>query len=165
MTVGQVTSVSSSCTKLPALPIKFHTSAASSSMPWSCPEAALLTPASPENEPADCAGREELSDFIFRMDKTWPLVLRMAPDARSKIMVALTPGFLERRPNVSSRAASGPVPCEWCCQTELRAVRIGGIQSLANLPRLCLTCEARRGGLSVVISACRRGVSFAKSGS
>ena len=66
--------------------------------------------ASPVKDPT--AGTEDPGAFVFRMEPTWPLVFRMAPEARSKTMVALTPAFLERRPKVSSRAPP-PAPFWW----------------------------------------------------
>ena len=43
-----------------------------------------------------------------KMAEIWPVYLMIAPVERSSAIVALTPGFLDRRPRVSSRA-SGPV--------------------------------------------------------
>jgi hypothetical protein len=61
----------------------------------------------------------------------------MAPEARSRTMVALTPGFLERRPKVSSRA-SGPAPlCRRDSQT--KANKSEYVCGRSNVPKLCLT--------------------------
>jgi len=90
--------VSSSWTRLPAVLTKFHTIDASSSAPWS---SVLFPLASLLNEVPD--------DLVFRIESTWPLVFRIAPVARSKAIVALTPAFLDRRPSVSS-SASAPAP-------------------------------------------------------
>jgi len=92
------------------VPTKFHTIAASSWTPCSWLEGP--TPASLEKDPVAWFGTGELRGFVLRIDETWPLVFKIAPDARSRTMVALTPGFLERRLSVSSRASAAPVLCE-----------------------------------------------------
>jgi len=130
--------VSSSCTKLPAVPTKFHTMAASASTPWSCFVEDPPSTASLEKDDAVCAGSD---DFRLRIEETWPLVFRMAPEVRSSTMLPLTPGFLERRLSVSSRA-SGPVACGIPCQISnfvASAVRLAPCR--ANLPKLDPTFE------------------------
>jgi hypothetical protein len=108
---GGNTSVSKSCTRTPAAPTKFHTTAASSCTACSWFDGPTA-PASPEKDPGVVAGWADAvapKGLFLRINATWPLVFRIAPDVRSRTMVALTPSFLERRPSVSSKA-SGPVP-------------------------------------------------------
>ena len=96
------TSVSSSCTRLPAVLTKLHTIAASSSAP--CVSLPCTPVASLANEPVlPCVA----CDLDVRIEDICPLVFRIAPEARSRAIAAFTPGFLSSRPSVSSRA-SGP---------------------------------------------------------
>lgn len=93
------TSSSTSCTSCPELFTKFQIISANSSMPCDSPSSAAG--ASLEKEAAVDAFRA----FAVWSASTWPLVLRIAPLALSRTMLALTPGFLTRRPSFSSRAS------------------------------------------------------------
>lgn len=98
------TSVSSSWTRSPAVLTKFHIIEATSSAPWLwlalLPLSSLLL-----NDP----GPGVLEGFVVRIEPTWPFVFKIAPEARSRTIVARTPGFLESRPKVSS-SPSEPGP-------------------------------------------------------
>lgn len=86
-------------TSCPELLTKFQIISANSSTPCASPSSAAG--ASLENEAAVDAFR----DFAVWSASIWPLVLRIAPVARSKTRLALMPGFLARRPSFSSRAS------------------------------------------------------------
>lgn len=56
-------------------------------------------------------------DFEVCKASTCPLVLRIAPVARSRTMLAFTPGFFDKRPSFSSRA-SGPLTYKFVSHME-----------------------------------------------
>lgn len=86
----------------PELFANFHIMAAKSSTPFVSLSSAVS--ASFEKDAAVDAFR----DFVVPSAVTSPLVLRIAPLALSRTMLALTPGFLVSRASFSSRTADCP---------------------------------------------------------
>jgi len=86
---------------------KFQIMAAKSSTPLA--SLASARGASLEKDAAVAASR----DLAVLKADTSPLVLRTAPLARSRTMLALTPGFLVNRPSFSSRAS-----CPFACSVD-----------------------------------------------
>lgn len=97
---GKPTSVSNSCTKLPELFTKFHTIAANCSTPRDWPSSGTAVVSLEKDEAVDV-----VREFVVWSASICPLVLRMAPVARSRTMLAFTPGFFDRRPSFSSRGS------------------------------------------------------------
>lgn len=103
-TIGRInrTSLSSSCTRPPEAFTQPHTLAAKSSRPGESPPFVCWAASFENDPPAD--GFVKAAAEEPRVE-SWPFVRRMAPVARSRTTVALTPGFLERRFSFSSSAS------------------------------------------------------------
>lgn len=86
----------------PELLANFQIIAAKSSTPFDSLRSAVS--GSFEKE----AAVEAFRDFVVPRAVSSPLVLRMAPLALSRTMLALTPGFLVKRASFSSRIAACP---------------------------------------------------------
>lgn len=113
----KLTSVSRPSTRPPAAFTNPHTIRANSSAPCVSlfADAELLLLPLPSTEESSCCCCVAVDGDCGcweagRKKAICPAVLRIAPEDRSSAMVAFTPGFLERRLRVSSRA-SGPFVC------------------------------------------------------
>lgn len=105
------TSASRPCISPPATLTKFQTIEAICKMPPTSPE--LPTTSSEVLEAAFPAG-ESLVAICGRERDMPPVVVRMAPLARSSMIVARTPDFFESRPRGSSKWSGVPLVAYIC---------------------------------------------------
>lgn len=140
--IVEITSVSRPCTRPPAEFTKAHTIDASSSAPCvslpvpaaaALPDEAGTSVVDAESELAVAAAVDDCESCCWevdvRSDDMWPAVLRIVPEARSRAIVALTPGFLDSRLRVSS-SASAPLLC--------------GSRAGVSAARSCCLCKCER---------------------